>query len=308
MQTYPLITIVGASGFVGRHLVKKLATRGYRLRVLSRDTVAAEFLKTAGSVGQVVPQYADITRADTLAGKFDGSWAVINLVSILHESGRQTFEAVNVDGAKAVAESARAAGAQRFVQISALGVQQAGDTRYGSTKHRGEAAVRAAFPGATILRPSLIIGPEDRFFQRFARMALLAPALPLIGGGKNKFQPVMVSDVADAIIAALDLPESTGKTYELGGNEVLSFKDMLQRMLAVTNRKKRLLTLPSGLAALMGRVASLLPGAPLTADQVKLLRHDNVVTPGADGFAQLGLAPASVTAALPHLLSRFVKA
>lgn len=307
MQQYPLITIVGGSGFVGRHLIKQLAREGYRIRVLVRDAVAAEFLKTAGMVGQIVPQYADITRPETLTGKFAGSWAVINLVSILHESGRQTFKTINVEGARAVAEAARQAGAERFIHISALGIEQTGDTKYGRTKRQGEDAVRAAFPSATIFRPSLIIGPEDQFFQRFARMALVLPALPLIGGGKTQFQPVLVTDVAAAIATALKNPASAGEIYELGGPEVLSLRAMLERMRAVTRRHFRLISLPCGIAKLIGRIASLLPNPPLTADQVKLLAHNNTVTPGADGFAALGITPGSVTHALPSLLSRYVR-
>lgn len=308
MQQYPLITIIGGSGFLGRHLVKQLAAAGFRLRILSRDAVGAEFLKTAATIGQIATQYADITRPETLAGKFDGSWAVINLVSILHESGRQRFAAINVTGARVVAEQAKAAGAERFIQISALGVEQATDTKYGRTKLAGETAVREAFPGATIIRPSLLVGPEDRFFQRFARMSLLAPALPLIGGGKTKFQPTLVNDVALAIATALNLPETAGKTYELGGSEVLTFKEMLERMRAVTNRRVCLLNLPAGMAKLAGMLFGLWPFTPpLTTDQVKLLKHDNVVSANALGYGALNIQPHSVTAALPHLLSRYIK-
>lgn len=308
MQTYPLITVVGGSGFVGRHLIKQLAREGYRVRVLTRDTIAAEFLKTAGSVGQIVPQYADITRPDTLEGKFDGSWAVINLVGILYESGRQKFKSVQIDGARAVAEHAAKAGAERLIQLSALGVDKAANSRYARSKKTGEEAVRHAFPAATILRPSLIIGPEDQFFQRFARMRLLSPILPLIAGGKTLFQPTLVTDVVRAIMTTLAQPESAGQTYELGGPEVLSLKQMLERMGQVIHRKLCLVPLPAALAKLVGAVSSLLPLPPMiTVDQVKLLAHNNVVTAGVAGYDALGIAPASVTAALPNLLSRFVK-
>jgi NADH dehydrogenase len=308
MQQYPLITVVGGSGFVGRHLIKKLASAGYRIRVLCRDTVAAEFLTTGGTVGQVVAQYADITRPETLVGKFEGSWAVVNLVSILYESGRQKFRTINTDGARAVAQAARHAGAERFVQISALGADKATDTKYGSTKIAGEQAVLSTFAEATILRPSIIIGPEDEFFQRFARMSMLLPALPLIGGGKTKFQPTLVSDVADAILAVLSQSQTKGKTYSLGGPKVFSFKDMMEQLKRVTRRDVRLVPLPTWLAKIMGVFCSLLPLKPMiTYDQVKLLAHDNVVPPKADGYAALGITPGSVTAALPSLLSRFIK-
>lgn len=309
MTQYPLITVVGGSGFLGRHLIRHLTRAGFRVRVLSRDAVGAEFLKTAGSVGQVVPQYADITRPETMVGKFDGSWAVINLVSILYESGRQKFRAINVDGARRVAEYAHAVGASRVIHVSALGIDEASDTKYGSTKIAGEEAVRAAFPGATILRPGLLIGAEDNFFQRFARLGNLAPILPVVGGGKSLMQPTLVTDVAAAIMQALSLPESAGQTYELAGPEAVSLRGWMERLRAITNRKYKLMTLPNCMASLMGRVSSILPFPPvITTDQVKLLKHDNVMRSGVAGYAELGMAPASVTTAMPMLLSRFVKA
>ena len=309
MQHYPLVTVVGGSGFVGRHTVKALAAAGYRVRVLVRDTVAAEFLKTSATVGQIAIEHADITRPATLSGKFAGSDAVINLVSILAESGRQKFDAINVAGAKAIAAEAKAAGAKQFIQISALGVAKATDTKYGATKLAGEEAVKAEFPSATILRPSLIIGPEDEFFQRFARMALIAPALPLIGGGKTKFQPVLVTDVAAAILAALKNPDAAGKTYELAGHTVYSFRELLELMARVINRRPWLMVVPRFAASLMAGLFSLTPfPAPITADQVKLLAHDNVLSDGALTLANLGIKPASIEAALPTLLARFIKA
>lgn len=309
MTQYPLITIVGGSGFLGRHVIRTLARSGFRIRVLSRDTVAAEYLKTAGSVGQIVPQYADITRPETLVGKFEGSWAVINLASNLYESGRQKFRAVNVDGARRVAEHAHAVGAARLIHISALGIDASGDTKYGSSKKAGEDAVRAAYPTATILRPGLLVGSEDNFFQRFARMGNLAPVLPVVGGGKGLLQPTLVTDAAAAIVHALNLPEAAGQTYELAGPEAVSLRGWMERLRAITNRKYKLVSLPNGIATLMGRVSSLLPFPPMiTADQVKLLKHNNVATAGAPGYAALGLTPGSVTTALPSLLSRFVKA
>lgn len=312
MNPYPLVTIVGGSGFVGRHVVKLLASSGYRIRVLVRDCIAAEFLKTAGTPGQIVIEHADITRPETLAGKFVGSQAVISLVSILYQSGRQKFDAINIAGAKAVAAEAKKAGVQTFVHISALGVEQMADTAYGRTKLAGEAAVREAFPTATILRPSLIIGPEDGFFQRFGRMSLVLPALPLIGGGKTQFQPVLVTDVAAAILATLSKPETAGKTIALAGPKTYSMRELLQLMASITKRKLRFITLPFCLAGMqafwMELFSKVTPWAPmLTRDQVKLLKHDNVATAGAAGFATLGIAPASIEAQLPSYLSRFVK-
>lgn len=305
---YPLITIVGGSGFVGRHTVKLLASQGYRLRILVRDTVAAEFLKTAATVGQIAIEHVDITRPETLAGKFQGSDAVVSLVSILFESGRQKFDAINVAGARAVAAEATKAGVKTFVHISALGIDAARDTRYGATKLAGEAAVREVFPTATFLRPSLIIGPEDGFFQRFGRMSLIAPALPIIAGGKTKFQPVLVTDVASAIAAAIKTPEAKGQTYEIAGPSIYSMRELLEMMGRITKRKARFVSLPSCVAKLQGRVCELLPFTPMiTRDQVKLLAHDNVLTPGALGLHHLGIAATPIDTMLPSYLSRFVK-
>ena len=308
MQHYPLVTIVGGSGFVGRHTVKAFAAAGYRVRVLVRDTIAAEFLKTTATVGQIAIEHVDITRPETLAGKFAGSDAVVSLVSILYQSGRQKFDAINVAGARAVAEEAAKAGVPSLVHVSALGVEKTGDTKYGRTKLAGEQAVRAAFPGATILRPSLIIGPEDGFFQRFARMAMLAPALPLIRGGKTKFQPVLVTDVAKAILTCATQPQTRGATYELAGGTVYSFRELLELMARVTNRRPRLMALPLPLATCIATLSELAPFPPqMTRDQIALLAHDNVAS-GAPSLKELGIAPASIEAALPQLLARFVKA
>ncbi len=308
MTHYPLITIIGGSGFVGRHTVKRLATAGYRLRVLVRDCVAAEFLKTAGTPGQIVIEHADITRPATLSGKLAGSDAVVNLVSIAYESGRQKFEAINVAGAAAIAAEAAKAGVSTLVHISGLGIDAAQDTAYGRTKLAGEQAVRAAFPAAIFLRPSLIIGPEDGFFQRFARMSLIAPALPLIGGGKTKFQPVLVTDVAEAIFAAIQTPAARGKIYELTGPKTYSFRELLELMGRVTKRNIRLVSIPTCIAKLKGFFCELLPLKPLiTRDQVKLLAHDNTGSTGAPSLANLGIKAGAIEDALPAYLSRFIK-
>jgi uncharacterized protein YbjT (DUF2867 family) len=305
---YPLVTIVGGSGFVGRHTVKLLASAGYRIRIITRDTVAADFLKTAATVGSIATEYGDITRPETLAGKFANSDAVINLVGIMHESGRQKFGAIHVEGARAIAAEAKKAGVPRFVQVSALAADRAVDTKYGSTKLAGEKAVREVFPEATILRPSLIVGPEDRFFQRFAKLAMVLPGLPLIGGGKTRFQPVLVTDVATAILDAVRREDMMGKTYELGGPKIYSFREMLQLMSRTIHRFPHLFWVPSALAAWKGFVLEKLPFPPIiTRDQVKLLAHDNIVSDGALTFASLGIQPAPVAEALPQLLSRYIK-
>lgn len=308
MQHYPLVTIVGGSGFVGRHVVKAFAAAGWRIRVLVRDTIAAEFLKTSATVGSIAIEYADITRPETLAGKCAGSDAVVNLVSILFEQGRQKFSRINIDGARAVAKEAAKAGAASLIHISALGVDRASDTRYGSTKQAGEEAVRSEFPQATILRPSLVIGPEDGFFQRFGRMSLVSPVLPLIGGGGTKFQPVLVTDVAAAVLAAATYADAQGKTLALAGPQVYSFRELLQLMARITGRHPCLVNLPSGIASFKAFFLEKLPFAPpFTRDQVKLLKYDNIRQPGEEGVEYLGITPQPIEPVLPLYLARFIK-
>lgn len=302
-----IVTVVGGSGFVGRHVVKALCNAGYTVRVLCRDTIAAAHLKTAGNVGQVVLQHADITRPASLHGSMTGSFAVVNLVSTLYSRGRQNFSALHVAGAEAIAKEAHAAGAERLIHVSALGVERAGDTQYGKTKKAGEDAVKAAFAYATILRPSLIFGPGDGFFDRFARMSLKAPALPLVGGGNTVFQPVYVEDVALAMIAALKQPASKEHTYVLAGPRRYSFKTMLTMMMDITKRHRMLAPLPNGIASVMGMLCSLLPFPPaITVDQVKMLKHDNVIQPGEQGMEALGLEPRALEPILPDILARYV--
>lgn len=313
MTNNAIVTVVGGSGFVGRHVVRLLAARGYRVRVLVRDCIAAEFLKTAGYPGQVDIQHVDITRPATLADKFAGSHAVVSLVSILYQSRRQKFDAINVAGARAVAEEAKKAGAKTLVHISALGIEQsARTTAYGRTKLAGEQAVREAFPAATILRPSLIIGPEDGFFQRFGRMIMLSPALPLIGGGRTKFQPVLVTDVAASIVAAIESPAAHGKLFEVAGPQVYSFRELIEKLRSISKRCFCLVSVPYCLAgpkALAMEIFSrFTPWPPmLTRDQVRLLKHDNIATAGAPGLADLGITPTPIEQALPAYLARFIK-
>lgn len=303
-----IITVVGGSGFIGRHLVQALCREGYMVRVICRDTIEAGFVKTFGQVGQVVLQHGDITKPETLAGAFAGSYGVVNLVGILFQSGRQKFKAVQTDGARRVAEEAKKAGAERFIQISAIGADRASDSVYAASKLAGEQAVRDAFPGATILRPSLVVGPEDGFFQRFARMASIFGALPLIGGGKTRFQPVYVLDVVNAILASLTRSDAPGTIYELGGTETYSFKDLLEMIGKMTNRHICLIPAPRILAMTKAFFFELLPiTPPITRDQVRLLKYDNVVAADAKGFAALGIRPVPITSVLPHLLARFVK-
>ncbi len=307
MQPYPLVTIFGGSGFLGRHVVKRFTAAGWRVRVLTRDCVAAEFLKVAGYPGQVVIDYADITQPETLQGKCAGSSAVVNLVGVLYSRGQQSFTRVHAEGARVIAQHAAAAGATALVHVSALGVGAA-DAQYAKSKQAGEDAARGEFPAATTLRPSLIIGPEHGFFQRFARMSLVAPALPLIGGGTTRFQPVLVTDVAEAVFHCATHGETAGKTYELGGPEIYTFRQLMELLRSTTRRGFALVNLPSCVASLMGAVAELLPLPPMiTRDQVRLLKTDNVVSDSAEGFAALGITPRPITAELPHYLARYTR-
>ena len=302
-----IVTVVGGSGFVGHHVVRALADAGYTVNVLCRDTVAAAALRTAGTVGQIVLQYADITQPETLKSKFEGSLAVVNLVSTLVSRGRQNFKALNVDGVAHVAAEAKRAGVERFVHVSALGVERAQDTQYGATKKQGEDALRSLTPGAVILRPSLIFGTSDGFFERFARMSSISPALPLIGGGATKFQPVYVGDVARAVLAALENPKAAGNIYELAGPQRYSFKALLELLLTTTKRKRILISIPFFVARIMAMFAEFLPSPPMTRDQVKLLAHDNVLS-GANGLESLGITPTTLEAHLPQMLARYVVA
>jgi len=304
---YPLITVIGGSGFLGRHLVKQLCQEGYRVRVICRDIVAAQFLKVSGDVGQVALLHADITQKDALKGKLDGSFAVVYLPGILYQSGRQKFNAIHRDAAaKAAAEAARI-GAERFVMVSAMKAEKS-RAHYGKSKFAGEQAVKAAFPAATIMRPSLIIGPEDGFFQRFARMNLIAPGLPLIAGGRTKFQPIYVLDVAKAISAALREPASKGAIYELAGPKTYSFRELLNMMARITHRRVRFIYLPGFVAKFIGFFCELLPLPPqITRDQVRALSVDNVASDGALGLAALQVEPTAIEAVLPELLDRFIK-
>ncbi|RVU35957.1 complex I NDUFA9 subunit family protein [Hwanghaeella grinnelliae] len=294
-----LVTVIGGSGFIGRQVVQDLAQAGIRVRVGCRDPEAALDLKPMGDVGQVTPIQVNIRDDASVQSVVQGADAVVNLVGILAEGGKQKFRAVQAEGAGRVARAATAAGVKSFVQISAIGASETSRAAYARSKAMGEAAVREAFPDAVVLRPSIVFGPRDSFFNMFAGMAQLSPALPLIGGGKTKFQPVYVGDVAAAVMAALTKPETRGKTYELGGPAEYSFKELLEMMLKETGQKACLLSIPFPVAALMGTLTGWLPGAPLTRDQVEMLKTDNVVSSGSEGLSALGVTPTAIQAVLP---------
>ena len=299
-------TVFGGSGFIGRYIVKRLAQDGWVVRVAVRDPASAHFLKPLGNVGQIVPVPVRLQDPDSVKWAVEGVDAVFNLVGILYEpGGDQRFESVQHKGAGQVAQAAEAAGVSRLIHISAIGADENSESVYARTKALGEKAVLSAFPTATILRPSIVIGPEDGFFNRFAAMARLSPALPLIGGGKTRFQPVYVGDVADAAMATLHDADTKGGTYELGGPKVYTFKELMALMLKVIGRKRMLLPIPFEVASLQARFAELLPKPPLTRDQVRLLKTDNVVSDDAKGFADLGVKPQAIEVILPRYLARY---
>jgi|SRR5580700_9665594 uncharacterized protein YbjT (DUF2867 family) len=299
-----LVTIFGGSGFVGRQTVRALAKAGWRIRVAVRYPNMTFFLKPAGTVGQIAAIKCDVTDPDQVAAALAGADAVVNLAGILFPRG-QSFEDVHADGAGNVAEAAAKAGVKALVHVSAIGADSESHSHYAQTKAMGEARVRAAFPAATILRPSIIFGADDDFFNRFAGLARVWPVLPLIGGGKTRFQPVFVGDVAAAISTALSSEAARGKTYELGGPMTYSFKQLMEIVCEQTGRKRLLLPVPFGIAMLKAFFLQFAPKPLLTPDQVKLLRHDNVVSPTAHTLADLGITANSVEAEVPSYLWRY---
>lgn len=311
LESSKLVTVFGGSGFLGRHVVQALARRGYRVRVACRRPDLAGHLQPLGNVGQIRAVQANLRYRWSVDRAVEGADVVINLVAILYESGRQKFDAVHDFGARAVAEATRAAGA-RLIHISAIGADGDAASDYARTKALGEEAVLETVRDAVIFRPSILFGPEDEFFNKFADMARFSPALPLIGGGNTKFQPVYVGDVAEAIARAVDGKAKAGTTYELGGPEVLSFRQCMEKMLEVTGRKRWLVNLPFGIARLKAWFLQLLPNPLLTVDQVKLLESDNVVSGAAerDGrtLTGLGIAPHTLDVILPSYLWRYREA
>lgn len=300
-----LVTVFGGSGFLGRYTVRTLARRGYRIRVAVRYPNLANYLLPMGQPGQIQILKTDVTEPEQVAAALRGTALAVNLTGILYARGRQSFEAVHSGAAGLIARSAHDAGVRRLVHISALGADTAAESDYARTKAEGEARVRAAFPDATILRPSLLVGPEDEFFNRFAWLARLSPILPLIGGGKTRFQPTAAWDVAEAVARSLERLETPGNIYELGGSKVYSFRDLMELMLREIGRKRVLLPVPYGLATLKAFFLQFLPNPLLTPDQVRLLKTDSVVAEGAKTFADLEIVPEDIESVLPHYLWRF---
>ena len=308
-----LITLIGGSGFIGRHLVRRLAAQGYRIRVGVRRPEKAKFLQPLGDVGQIVPVQVNVRDDTTVLAAVSGAWGVVNLVGVLRNSGHQTFNEIHAGGPGRVGRLARMAGVERLVQMSALGASAESASHYAQSKAEGENALKSEFPSATIIRPSLVFGPEDQFFNRFAAMAALSPFLPLFGdsltgadAGTTKFQPVYVGDVAAAIAQCLADDATAGQTFELGGPRVYTFRELMELVLAYTGRRRLLMPVAFSVASVGAAVLEMMPQAPLTRDQLKLLRIDNVCD-GLPGLAELGVSPTPVEAVVPEFLARFRK-
>ena len=304
------VTIFGGTGFIGTYVTQALAKAGWRIRVACRIPESANRLKPCGSVGQIVPVACSLGDAASVAAALAGADCAVNCTGILNQSGKSTFRRVHVDGPRHIAEACASHGIARFVHISALGL--AGGSNYARSKREGESAVTAAFPHVTILRPSAVFGDEDKFFNMFATLAQFLPALPLIGGGRTKLQPVYVDDVAQAVLACLTIPDGDardprGKAYELGGPEVMDFHAIYRAIFAVTGQRRWLVPLPFWLAKLDGALLSLLPSPPLTMDQVESLKTDAIVAPDALQLRDLGITPTALETVLPDYLSRFRK-
>lgn len=309
LNSSTLVTVFGGSGFVGRYVVQALAKTGCRVRVAVRQPHLANFLQPLGSVGQIHPVQANLRYEESVRRAIEGADGVVNLVGILRPSGKQTFRAIHAEGAELVAEAARDAGARSFVHLSAIGANQSSKSAYARSKADGEERVTAAFPDSIILRPSIIFGQEDEFFNRFASMSRFAPLMPLIGGGRTRFQPVYVADVAQAVVAGLDGRATAGAPYELGGPAIYTFRELLDLIADYSERKRPYLPTPFWVAKLMALLTQSVPGAPVTLDQVRLLQAHNVVSADAIAeahtLANLGIQPRAVETIVPRYLVRF---
>jgi NADH dehydrogenase len=304
MATRDVATVFGGSGFLGRYVVKRLAAAGYTTRVAVRDPEGAMFLRPMGRVGQIVPLFANLTHEATIQRAVEGAALVVNLVGILAERRPGDFTRLQTEGAGRIARLAAAAGVSRMVHVSAIGADPASPSRYGASKGAGEALVREAFPAAAILRPSLVFGAEDQFFNRFAAMAAMLPFMPVIAGD-TKMQPVYVGDVADAVMAGLTEDATVGGLYELGGPRIWTFREILAWILKETRRHRPLIEIPMGVARFQASIAERLPTKPFTRDQLLMLSKDNVVAPGAKGLADLAIAATPVELIVPEYLDRY---
>lgn len=307
-----IVTVFGGSGFVGRHVIRALAEAGWRVRNAVRRPDLATHLQPLGAVGQIASVQANIRYPESIARAIEGADAVVNLVGILHETGKQSFMGVHADGARAIAEAAKAAGVSNLVQISAIGASADSASEYARSKAAGERAVIEAFAGAVILRPSVVFGPEDRFFNKFAEMARYMPFLPLVGGGETRFQPVFVGDLADAVVRGVNGELRGDTVYELGGPEVKTFRELMAYVLEVTGRKRFLAPIPFPIARMQAGILEKLPKPMLTTDQVALLQSDNVVSQAAQSDGRtlegIGIRATALETVVPAYLYRYRKA
>jgi NADH dehydrogenase len=310
-NSHKLITVIGGSGFLGRHIIRALVKRGYRIRVAVRRPDLAIHVQPLGKVGQIVPVQANVRYPDSLAAACTSAYAVVNLPGVLYGSGSQSFEAIHVFGAEAAAKAAAGAGAAMFIHISALGADKNSPSDYARTKAEGELRVLNAFPGAMIVRPSIVFGPEDQFFNRFAAMARFSPVLPIFGG-RTRFQPVFAGDLADGVDLLVERGLADGRIYEFGGPEVYTLKHLVQFTLRTIMRRRLVLSLPFALGHTLASFLQLLPKPPLTTDQLKLLRMDNVVSREAEHenrtLRGLGVSPRDIEALVPSYLYRYRRA
>jgi len=296
--------IFGGSGFIGRQIVRELARAGYTIKVASRAAETAYFLRTAGNVGQIVPMTCNYNDDADLRAAVAGCSLVVNCVGILFEKRKGAFTRIHTELPRAIAKACVLENVDRLIHISAMACDET-HSKYGKSKRNGELAVLENFPGATILRPSVVFGAEDNFFNMFAKLSVIVPFLPLIGGGATKFQPVYVGDIAAAVLKCAADPSTAGKIYDLGGPETLTFREIYERLFTHTGRKRTLLPMPWGLAKIQGTVMGLLPSPPLTADQVESLKTDNIASGDLPGFKDLGIVPTSMDVILPTYLARY---
>lgn len=303
-KEYKTACVFGGTGFIGRQIVRELARLDIRVKVATRIPESAYFLKPCGAVGQVAPVACDYNDQKSLQAAVKGCDYVVNCIGILFEKKKGGFTRVHVDIPAAIAKACKKEQVSRFVHISALGIDE-NASKYAQSKLEGEKAVKSNFKGATIMRPSVVFGEDDDFFNKFAKLASVMPFLPLIGGGTTKFQPVFVGDIADAVIKALQYPQCEGQTFELGGPRVVDFKDIYGIMFSYTKQRKPLVSLPWGVAKIQGAVFSMMPTPLLTPDQVTSLKSDNVVSDKANNLATLGIAPTDMDVVLPIYLKRY---
>ena len=304
MASGQIATVFGGTGFIGRSVVRRLARLDYIVRIATRDPESARSLQTQGRVGQLVPLAVDSGDAEAITRAVTGSQVVVNAIGILFERQAGDFERIHAETAGRIARCAAAAGVSRMVHVSAIGAHLESSSAYARSKAVGESEVWRGFPTATILRPSVVFGPEDHFFNRFAKLARLLPLVPVVGGA-SRFQPVYVGDLADAVSAATQQASAMGRVYEIAGPRVATFRELLGYMLEVTGRRRIIVEIPPGVARLQAIIGEQLPKPPLTRDQLRLLAHDNVASPEALGLRDLGIEPRSLESVLPSYLAQY---